>query len=392
MRSKIYFFFLLLSVAVSSSAQYTLQIKIVTPSAHQQDGVFVAGNFNNWNPGDNNYAFIKENGAMLLRIKNLPAANYEYKFTRGNWQKVESTGKGIGTGNRSIILSGDTTIQCSIDGWADDFVLPQVNTASSNVHVIDTMFYMPELKRTRRIWVYLPQDYTATKKHYPVMYLQDGQNLFDERTSAFGKEWGVDECLDSLIAKGKPGCIVVGIDNGGATRMNEYNPYGFTMGDSASPQTFTPEGEAYLDFLTETLKPFVDKKYRTLSSKENTIIAGSSMGGLIAYYATLKYPDVYGKAGIFSPAFWTAPEIKTFTEEMSDKITAKFFFYIGGKEGDRFIKDMNEVAEKLGTNSNTMIYSVIDEDGKHEENAWRKWFGEFYVWMMADGYNNVIRL
>jgi len=393
MHSKIYFFFLLLFVAADTSAQYTLQIKIITtPSLHQDDGVFVAGNFNKWNPGDNKYTFSKENGSLVLQIKNLPAGNYEYKFTRGNWQKVESTISGIGTANRTIALSRDTSIECSIDGWADDFVVPQVNTASSHVHILDTMFYMPELKRTRRIWLYLPQDYATTKKRYPVMYLQDGQNLFDERTTAFGSEWGVDECLDSLIAKGKPACIVVGIDNGGATRMNEYNPYEFTMGDSASATSFTPEGEQYLDFLTHTLKPFIDKKYRTLTAKENTIIAGSSMGGLIAYYATLRYPEVYGKAGIFSPAFWTAPKIKTFTDSVASKINAKFFFYIGAKEGDRFVKDMNEVAEKLGGNSNTMIYSVIDEDGEHKENAWRKWFGEFYVWMMADGYNNVIRL
>ena len=258
--------------------------------------------------------------------------------------------------------------------------------------MLDTAFFIPQLNTSRRICIYLPQGYNETKKHYPVMYLQDGQNLFDEATSAFGDEWGVDECLDSLIAKGKPACIVVGIDNGGTTRMSEYNPYEFIWKDSLQSKTFLPQGNEYLSFLTQILKPFIDKKYRTLSGKENTIIAGSSMGGLISYYAALKYPDVFGKAGVFSPAFWTAPQIKPLTDAVSSKLNSKFFFYIGEKEGDKFVNDMKEVAEKLGTNSNTMIYSVIDEEGKHNEKNWRQWFAEFYLWMMADGYNNVIKL
>ena len=224
------------------------------------------------------------------------------------------------------------------------------------------------------------------------MYLQDGQNLFDERATAFGNEWGVDECLDSLIAKGKPACIVVGIDNGGEKRMNEYSPYEFSLNNGSSSSTFIPEGNEYLVFLTKTLKPFIDKKYRTLSAKENTIIAGSSMGGLLAYYAALKYPDVFGKAGVFSPSFWIAPQVKELTDSVGRKIDSKFFFYIGELEGETHVNNMNAIAEKLGGNSNAMIYSVIDAAGKHNETAWRKWFADFYVWMMADGYNNVIKL
>jgi predicted alpha/beta superfamily hydrolase len=394
MRSKIYILFFLLCIAFNSSAQFTLRIELTAaPSAHSDEAIYVAGNFNEWKPGDNKFLFSKENGKTFLEIKGLTAAAYQFKFTRGNWEKVEATEKGIGIGNRVIELSSDTTVSCSIGGWADDFAVPQKNTASSNVHVMDTAFFIPQLNRTRRIWIYLPQGYASTKKHYPVMYLQDGQNLFDERTSAFGNEWGVDECLDSLIAKGKPGCIVVGIDNGGDKRMSEYNPYEFTLtGANYASQKFSPQGDEYLGFLAKTLKPFIDKHYRTLSSKENTIIAGSSMGGLIAYYAAIKYPDTYGKAGVFSPAFWTAPQVKELTDSLDKKIDGKFFFYIGEQEGETHINNMNEMAEKLGANSNAMIYSVIDPEGKHNETAWRKWFAEFYKWMMADGYNNVIKL
>jgi predicted alpha/beta superfamily hydrolase len=393
MHSKICICILLLCLSLNSFAQFTLRIIITaTPDSHKEEAVFAAGNFNNWNPGDSNYLFKKENNLLVLQIKNLAANTYQFKFTRGNWQKVETTNTGTATENKTINLSSDTVVQYKVDGWKEDFGETKKHTASPNVNITDTAFFIPQLNTTRRIWVYLPAGYKTSNKEYPVMYMHDGQNLFDEATTAFGEEWGIDECLDSLIKKGKPACIVVGIDNGASTRMNEYNPYKSTYKDSASSKTVLPQGNEYLHFLIQTLKPFIDKKYRTLSSKENTIIAGSSMGGLISYYAALKYADVFGKAGIFSPAFWTAPQIKMLTDSVTNKLTSKFFFYMGEKEGGTYVADMKEVAEKLGANSNVMIYLLIDTEGKHNEKAWRKWFGDFYNWMMADGYNNVIKL
>lgn len=382
----------LLCISFNSLAQFTLRIEITaTPAAHKDDAVFAAGNFNSWNPGDNNYIFSWENNKLVLEIKNLSAKTCEFKFTRGSWQKVQSSEEGKDIANKTIHLFSDTTVQYSIDGWIDDFVSEKKHTASVNVKIIDTAFYIPQLNRYRRIWLYLPANYQSTNKKYPVMYMHDGQNLFDELTSAYG-EWGIDECLDSLLAKGKAACIIIGIDNGGLARMNEYNPYEFVWKDSTTSKTFLPQGNEYINFLVQTLKPFIDKHYRTLPQKENTIIAGSSMGGLISYYAVLKYPEVFGKAGVFSPAFWTAPAIRELTDSVSKKINAKFFFYTGRQEGEQYVKDMNEVAEKLAINSNTMIYSVIDASGKHNEAAWHKWFAEFYNWIMADGYNNVIKI
>jgi len=393
MNNKIYSLFISLFISIASSAQYNLQIEITTSSSHNNDSVFVAGNFNGWNPSDNQYLFSKENGKSFLIIKNLAAGTYQFKFTRGSWGKVETTATGGGIENRFIKLSSDTTIKCSIAEWSDDFArVEPKHTASENVHLLDTAFFIPQLNKSRRIWIYLPKGYGQSTKKYPVMYLHDGQNLFDAFNSSFGNEWGVDECLDTLIAKGKPACIVVGIDNGGQSRMSEYNPYDFVYKTEGGSQTFAAQGEEYIIFLAQTLKPFIDKHYKTLPSKENTIIAGSSMGGLISYYAAIKYADVFGKAGVFSPAFWTAPAIKPFTDVVTNKLTGKFFFYIGAKEGDKYVSDMKEVAEKLGAKSNAMIYTVIDPEGQHNEIAWRKWFAEFYNWVMADGFNGVIKL
>ena len=258
----------------------------------------------------------------------------------------------------------------------------QAHTASKQVHVMDTAFFIPQLNRTRRIWIYLPEEYERTKKQYPVLYMQDGQNIFDIATAA-SEEWNVDECLDSLINAGRQACIVVGIDSD-PKMLNEYNPF-------ASPDFGEGEGDRYLDFISQTLKPFIDKQYRTLSSKENTIIAGSSMGGLISYYAMIKQPQVFGKAGIFSPSFSIAPQIKLLTDSLAAKISGKFFFYMGAKEGDENINNMTGIEQMLGERSAAMIYSVIDEDGMHNEAAWRKWFPEFYNWIMAEGFNYVIK-
>ena len=366
-------------------AQYSVVFKLGKyPEKHNNDTAFLAGNFNNWNPANNAFRFLLTNENSFELILNLPAGHYAYKCTRGNWGKVECLANGKDVSDHSFQISADTTIEINIEAWRDDFApVSKMHTASKQVHIMDTAFFIPQLNRARRIWIYLPEGYEKTKKEYPVMYMHDGQNIFDEYTAGFG-EWGVDECLDSLIHAGKQACIVVGIDNG-PKRLNEYNPFGFRdFGEG--------EGDGYLDFIVQTLKPFIDKKYRTLSSKENTIIAGSSMGGLISYYAMIKQPQVFGKAGIFSPAFWTAPAINTLTDSLAAKVNGKFFFYMGAQEGGTYVNDMLTIQELLGEKSAAMIYSVVDDEGMHNEKSWRKWFAEFYSWIMAEGFNKVMQV
>ena len=153
-----------------------------------------------------------------------PGALYNFKITRGSWQKVECTADGKSIDNRSFKLVHDTTIIIDhmqagrIISWPKKRSIRQV----ANVHIISENFDMPQLGRQRRIWIYLPADYESSHKKYPVIYMHDGQNLFDAYTSGYG-EWGIDEIMDKLPAKDR--CIIVGIDHGGAYRMSEYNPY-----------------------------------------------------------------------------------------------------------------------------------------------------------------------
>ena len=381
-QKKVLFVALLLFISTFSFAQYKVTFLLKQSSLlHSMDHIFVAGNFNMWNPADSSYQLKTQANGISTITFSLPAGNYEYKFTRGNWQKGESDSAGKGTANRTLQLHSDTTISVNILGWADDFKSNQIaaeknHSASKNVKIMDTAFYIPELKRTRRIWIYLPPGYATSKKRYGVLYMHDGQNLFDNATSYSG-EWGVDEYLDSIFKKGEKEVIVVGIDNGLNKRMNEYNPWEF--------QNFGKgEGDQYVDFLVEDLKPFIDKHYRTLKNKSNTFIAGSSMGGLISLYAVLKYPQVYGGAGIFSPAFWTASGIGSTVIADAKKVNSKLFFYAGGEEGDSMVPDMKRIEKEIKERSSSRIREKIDEDARHNETAWRKYFPDFYAWTVEE--------
>lgn len=377
--------FVLIIVPSKLICQFTVIFRIKSmPVIHAKEAIYIAGNFNDWKPGNADYVFVKKDSQLVLKLENISLAQLEFKCTRGNWNTTETTDAGAGIENRIIKLTSDTTIDLNIEGWKDDFIdNGKKHTASPNVHIVATDFDMPQLERSRKIWIYLPKNYKESNNKYPVLYMQDGQNLFDDYTS-FSGEWNVDETLDDLIKSGTPACIVVGIDNG-PQRMTEYNPYTFEKFGKG-------EGDKYLEFIVKTLKPYIDRHYNTLKTPQNTLIAGSSMGGLISYYALLKHPDTFGSAGIFSPSFWIADKIKALTDLNGSKLKGKLFFYIGAEEGNGNVENMEDIVKKLGDNSTASIYSVIDPEGKHNEEAWRKWFAFFYKWVMADGFNNVIKI
>ena len=363
----------------TTNAQFSITFSVKQPSAsHSSDTFFITGNFNGWDPGNRGYSIQKgANGIAAITLM-LQAGSYEYKFTRGSWEKVETNANGKTIPNRNLTVSSDTTIHVEVAGWADDFeqeVFPEKkHTASPNVRIIDTAFYMPQLHRNRRIWLYLPPGYGKRRERHPVIYMHDGQNLFDEATS-FAGEWGIDEYLDSISSSGNRGAIIVGIDNGLSKRMAEYNPYTFQ-------QFGKGEGNEYVDFVVKTLKPYIDKKYRTLNNKQNTFIAGSSMGGLISLYSVLKYPKVFGGAGIFSPAFWTAQGIDSMVRSQAPSLTSLLFFYAGGKENDSMLPDMERIISEIKQYSTSKTKVFIDPDAKHNEVSWRKYFPLFYEWLI----------
>ncbi|NEU08495.1 alpha/beta hydrolase [Flavihumibacter sp. R14] len=335
----------------------------------------LAGSMNNWNPADSNYRFSKSGGGYELTV-NLPLGLYEYKLTRGSWSTVETALSGTPLSNRRLDLKSDTTINLSVLQWQDNFKrVARAHTASENVKVIDTTFSMPQLSRTRRIWVYLPPGYQSSAKRYPVIYMHDGQNLFDSYTAGYG-EWGVDELMDSLYLERVSMAIIVGIDHGDKERLTEYNPYD-------NDRFGKGRGDDYADFLAQTLKPYIDKTFRTLPAAKHTAIAGSSMGGLISMYTAARYPLAFGKAGVFSPSFWIAPEIYSFVAQKKPS-KQMFYFVAGDLESKEMVPDMKKMYDQLlmqGT-APKRVFLKHAADGTHSEWFWHREFADFYKWIM----------
>lgn len=369
------------------SAQQKIRINIEKlPQLSTQYNLYVAGSFNGWNPGNDLYKFqTDENGKYFIDI-NLAAGNYEYKVTRGSWKEVECGAGGANIENRILKVSKDESFNISIEGWKDNFLAQAIkHTACSHVKIIDTAFLIPQLNRTRRVWIYLPEGYDNSEKkiRFPVLYFHDGQNVFDDATSYAG-EWGVDEFMDTTKARKS---IVVAIDNGGSKRLNEYCPYDFSLkslGISSADSINKGEGKLYVDFLVHTLKPFIDKNYKTQKDRSNTFIAGSSMGGLISMYAVLKYPKVFGGAGVFSPAFWVGPKIFDDIKGNGKKAKSKIYFYAGKLEGDKMVPDMLKAFQDMKKVSKSVMTTVVRDDGKHNEPTWRKEFPLFYEWLLTN--------
>ncbi|WP_298221753.1 alpha/beta hydrolase-fold protein [Flavobacterium sp.] len=246
----------------------------------------------------------------------------------------------------------------------------QESTASKQVSTftIDA----PQLKSSKKIWLYLPKNYATSTKKYPVIYMHDAQNLFDAKTS-FAGEWNVDEKLDSLNAQ----VIVVGIENNDK-RMEELTPF-------PHPKYNGGKADQYLDFIVSTLKPEIDKKYRTKSDAKHTTIMGSSLGGLVSFYAILKYPKVFGKAGVFSPSFWFNRNQINEMLEKTKTLKAKIYFMCGDNEGDAdVIPDLNKVeylVNSIRCQCKMLNKKTIVKGGQHNEKLWRDGFVKAYLWL-----------
>jgi len=227
-------------------------------------------------------------------------------------------------------------------------------------------FYSPQLANSRTLIIYLPPSYQEnTLKRYPVLYMHDGQNLFDAATSAFGVEWRVDETLNSAIPAGQMDeVIVVGVYNN-ANRIWEYTPccdadYG---GGGAN---------TYERFLIDTVKPYIDQSYRTLATKENTAIMGSSLGGLVSCYIARRNPTVFSKAGCMSSSFWWNNE--TFTvqvEQYVGKVPGKFYIDAGtSSDGLPQTQRMNTALLADGYVQGTDLNFYTAQGASHNEASW----------------------
>ncbi|MEI6747903.1 MAG: alpha/beta hydrolase-fold protein [Bacteroidales bacterium] len=365
-------------IASSSLAQVTFIIDQVPAYTPVQDSLYIAGDFNGWNPGDTEYVLHKnEQSKWEITLAAQPdLTSISFKFTRGSWATVEKGASGEEIPNRAFTYGNGDVVHIIIYNWADNG--GGGSTAATNVIVMSTDFFIPQLNRNRRIWLYFPPDYETSGLNYPVLYMHDGQNLFDAFTS-FAGEWEVDETLNSLATQGYQVPMVVGIDNGGTDRIGEYTPW-------LNSQYGGGDGEKYMQFIVETLKPYIDEHYRTLPGRGNTALMGSSLGGLISHYGSLAYQDVFSKTGLFSPSYWFSDSIWAFTRQTGKQENMKFYQLCGSLEGSEMtngMQRMNDSLKSIGFPQNDIFNKVI-AGGQHNEQLWRETFGEAYLWLFND--------
>ena len=365
-------------IASSSLAQVTFIIDQVPAYTPVQDSLYIAGDFNGWNPGDTEYVLHKnEQSKWEITLAAQPdLTSISFKFTRGSWATVEKGASGEEIPNRAFTYGNGDVVHIIIYNWADNG--GGGSTAATNVIVMSTDFFIPQLNRNRRIWLYFPPDYETSGLNYPVLYMHDGQNLFDAFTS-FAGEWEVDETLNSLATQGYQVPMVVGIDNGGTDRIGEYTPW-------LNSQYGGGDGEKYMQFIVETLKPYIDEHYRTLPDRGNTALMGSSLGGLISHYGSLAYQDVFSKTGLFSPSYWFSDSIWAFTRQTGKQENMKFYQLCGSLEGSEMtngMQRMNDSLKSIGFPQNDIFNKVI-AGGQHNEQLWRETFGEAYLWLFND--------
>jgi predicted alpha/beta superfamily hydrolase len=348
---------------------------ILTTDQDDARPVYISGNFNNWRTQEKGFTMEKI-GIGLYHYKFPHDFDYPiellYKFTKGDWSEVEIDGRGNRTENRST--HNHTGIQKEhVARWRKNW-LPFKQSFLPQVQLISDVFVIPQLNKTRKIWALLPHDYDSSSESYPVMYLQDAQNLFNE-SAEFGN-WEIDKKL-AVMSEYKIGkIIIIAIEHAEEDRIKEYNVGKTVLGKG--------QGKKYIRFVTDTLKPYVDSNFRTKKERQFTGIGGSSMGGLISIYSGLRNPEVYGKLMIFSPSLWVVPELKINAEKANSADT-KIYLYAGGDESATMIehvkKFQNDLISSEFVKSKSKINLSINRQGKHSETYWSDEFPKAIEWL-----------
>ncbi len=362
-----YLIVFLIVIIQLSYAQGEKQIHFVVESDNvpKDSSIYITGNhvsLGNWQADVVNLEKFEGNKWEITL--SLPSGfHLEYKFTLGNWKNEALDKNGSIPGNNVLDVVNDTTIYVNVNSWANK------EKRVIEGQVTGTVEYYRDFKgegiKNRDIVVWLPPHYYENiYEHYPVLYMQDGQNIFDPETSAFGTDWQMDEAADTLIKKHliKP-IVIVGI----------YN-----TPDRSSEYAVNDTGYAYMNFIVHNLKPFIDSVYRTFPDRENTATGGSSLAGLISFMLVWEHPDVFSIAACLSPAFKVERyDFVTPLEQYSGaKKQIKLYIDNGGIGIDTLLQygvgKMISVLEEKGYTEGKDLYYFKDPSAGHSEKFWAK--------------------
>jgi predicted alpha/beta superfamily hydrolase len=317
-------------------------------------------------------AIVGDKGPMTWE-KGAPASagadnvwSYSWPDDLGNVEMKPALGEKVSTGGTYKLAAGST-----VD------IYPFFGAPFGKVTIVPGI-ESPQLKNTRSLRIYLPPSYQENlSKRYPVLYMHDGQNLFDAKTAAYGTEWGVDETANRLIATGKMDeIIVVGIDNT-SDRIPEYTP-------CCDPREGGGKLTGYEAFVVETVKPTIDKMLRTLPGKENTAIMGSSLGGIASVVIAQHHPDIFSKAGGVSSSFWW--NNKALVTKLPARVPVKFYIDAGTRnDGLAETALMRDAMLAQGYVAGKDLYYFEAEGASHNEKSWAARVEKPLIWFFPWG-------
>ncbi len=351
-------------------AQQSIEITFIIQANNIPDSgkIYITGNqpeLGNWHPGE--ISLINTAGNIWERTFSFTTGeNIEFKITRGSWENEAVNMDGSTPANIKLKAYSDTVVSSTINHWKDEFTYKLKGQVTGHLDYIRNV--KGEGIPPRDIIIWLPPGYDENiGKQYPVIYMQDGQNLFDPSTSAFGVDWQLDETADTLIRYGKmKPVIIVGIANT-KWRNSEY----------AENDT----GYAYMKFVVEKVKPLIDSSYRTLTDPGSTAVGGSSLGGLISFMLAWNYPEVFSMVMCVSPALkvYNFDYVDNVIDYKGPRKKLKFYFDAGISSRDSLlvpgVREMVQVLKEKGYKKGKDIMLYEDEYGEHNESSWaaRAW-------------------
>ena len=367
---------LILSATAKPQQKVNITIKVKSYDSSKESAIYVTGNdekLGNWNPGAIKLNEEKE-GIWTKRFSFVKDKKLEFKITKGNWETEALNDDGSIPGNYILDVTKDTTIEIEVKLWANKI---QQKTEGQITGIVQYHLNMKGKGiKPRDVIVWLPPFYfIEPEQRYPVLYMHDGQNIFDPKTSAFKVDWQLDETVDSLIRNGlMQEIIIIGI----------YN-----TPDRSSEYAENDTGYSYMNFIIDSLKPFIDRNYRTLIGKEFTATGGSSLAGLIAFMLAWEYPDVFSMAACISPAFNIGrynivDNVSSFEREKKD---IKIYIDNGDNELDDSLQTgVDEMLVELklkGFKEGNDLYFYRAKNSEHSERFWAKRAWHFLIFFFG---------
>lgn len=315
----------LMLAATAARAQVVVLVEDM-PAGTAPDSLFLAADINRWSPCSPAHRFAPDAyGRPVLSLPQSDTDTLYFKVCRGSWRAVECRPDGTEV-PRHLVLPGIDTIRLRVEAWRD--VVPQkqlASTALKSVRFAPKQIEMPQLGKHRSVRVYFPPNY-FNGKAFPVIYMHDAQQLFDNATSQSRAEWRVDEIMDALYYSRGFSAIVVGLYADEKERTRELTPW---ANDSLA---IAGQGDAYARFVVKTLKPFVDGHYRSDPRRERTAIVGAELAGLSSLYIAQQHPDVFGLVAALSPVVESCPKARDFQAKLKPNKRSQRIYLAVGEE------------------------------------------------------------